>query len=393
MRSPRAGAARLVLAAALALVTTAACGGDEDPEPGASASGSEGESPSPEPSEDEAEASHKPKIVGTIAENLKSPWGLAFLPDGSALVSLRDSGEIKRVTEDGDVTDVGKVPGAVHSGEGGLMGLAIPPDFDSKPRVYAYMTTEEDNRIVRMSYSEDDGLGRPEVVFDGIKKADIHNGGALLFGPDKMLYAGTGDANVEDSGQDDASPNGKILRMTPDGEVPEDNPNPESLAYSKGHRNVQGLAFDKDKRLWASEFGQNEWDELNYIRPGKNYGWPVVEGTDGLDRYANPVRKWNPDEASPSGIAWAGGSVWMASLKGERLWEIGTGSTIVEDDNPITLRPRDWFNEEYGRLRTVVPAPDGTLWLVTNNTDGRGDPKDGDDKILKMELGDIHTDE
>jgi glucose/arabinose dehydrogenase len=398
---------RATLAGALVLGTTAACGGsdEETPSTETSASASAESSPSTSasasasPSQTAAATdTHKPKVLGTVADGLKAPWGITFLPDKSALVSLRNSGEVKRVEADGKVTDAGKVPGVVHAddGEGGLLGLAVGPDFSSKPFVYAYFTSDTDNRVVRMSYEVGKELGKPEVVLDGLAKAKFHNGGGLLFGPDGMLYVGTGDASNPEAGQDDNTLNGKILRMTPDGEAPEDNPTADSLVFSKGHRNVQGLTFDPQKRLWASEFGQDDFDELNQIRAGKNYGWSVVEGTDGLDRYANPVRTWTPDEASPSGIVWAGGSIWLAGLKGERLWEVGASSLLCTpglcvDDNPITTKPRDWLNGEHGRLRNVVLAPDGSLWLLTSNTDGRGDASEGDDKILRVEMGEHNT--
>jgi glucose/arabinose dehydrogenase len=149
--------------------------------------------------------------------------------------------------------------------------------------------------------------------------------------------------------------------------------------WSLGHRNVQGLAWDARGRMWASEFGQNTWDELNRIVPGGNYGWPDVEGRSGDDRFRNPVRQWHTDVASPSGIAVADGSVFMAALRGERLWQIpllasGTG------------KPRALLTNRYGRLRAVALAPDGSLWVLTNNTDGRGSPRPGDDKIVRLTL-------
>ncbi len=259
------------------------------------------------------------------------------------------------------------------------MGLAVGPDFASNPQLYAYFTAGDDNRIARMSYSAT-GLGAPAVLVDGIEKSGIHNGGRLAFGPDGMLYAATGDASDRPNSQDKASLNGKILRMTPDGKPAPGNPF-GTLVWSYGHRNVQGLAFDDDQ-LWASELGQNTQDELNRIEAGRNYGWPEVEGDEGGPEFTRPERVWSTAEASPSGIAIAGGSVWMCALRGERLWQI----PLTGDADEPTGKPVAWFDGEHGRLRTVMVAPDGSLWLITNNTDGRGDEKDGDDRILRITL-------
>ncbi len=320
----------------------------------------------------------RPEVAGTIATGLESPWGLAFLPDGSALVSERDTAKIKRIGDDGAVSTVGTVPGVDHGGEGGLLGIAVGPDFRANPQVYAYFTAADDNRIVRMSYTAG-ALGEPEVLLDGIEKSGIHNGGRLAFGPDGMLYASTGDASDRPSSQDPRGLNGKVLRMTPDGRPAPGNPDAQSVVWSSGHRNVQGLAFDDRRRLWASEFGQNTWDELNLIEAGRNYGWPEAEGDEGGGEFTRPAQVWPTSEASPSGLAFADGSLWMAGLRGQRLWQI-----------PVTAsgsgKPVAWFEGEYGRLRTVALAPDGSLWVITNNTDGRGDVRDGDDRILRITL-------
>ena len=178
--------------------------------------------------------------------------------------------------------------------------------------------------------------------------------------------------------QDKESLGGKILRMTPDGDPAPGNPFPDSTVYSYGHRNVQGLAWDDKQRLFAAEFGQKTWDELNAIKPGDNYGWPEAEGRAGEEGFTDPVAQWRTAEASPSGIAFAEGSVWMAGLRGERLWRIplqGTG---------LVAEPQAFLEGEYGRLRTVVAAPDGGLWLMTSETDTRGTPEKGDDRILEL---------
>ncbi|MFB7052511.1 PQQ-dependent sugar dehydrogenase [Streptomyces vinaceus] len=322
-------------------------------------------------------------VTGEVAKDLESPWGVAPLPGGDLLVASRDKGTISRVAAaTGAVTQIGKVPGVAPGGEGGLLGLALSPSYASDRMVYAYFTTESDNRIARMGYDEqrDPGqqLGAPDTVFRGIPKGMIHNGGRIAFGPDKMLYAGTGETGDTGLAQDKKSLGGKILRMTPDGQPVHGNPEADSVVYSYGHRNVQGLAWDKDKRLWAAEFGQNTWDELNLIEPGANYGWPEAEGKAGKPGLRDPVAVWKTDEASPSGIAWAQGSVWMAGLKGERLWRIPLAGA-----RPVA-EPEAFLTGKYGRLRTVIALGGDRLLLVTSETDGRGSPEAGDDRILTL---------
>lgn len=341
--------------------------------------------PSPDPSrttspeQTEPPAPATPVVAETIATGLTTPWGLAFLPDGSALVSERDTGAIKLVAGGQPPREVGTVPDVVPSSEGGLLGIAVTPTFPDDPYVYAYQSTGTDNQVVRMPY-EDETLGPPEMVLDGIPASFIHDGGRIAFGPDDMLYVSTGDANESSRSQDPDTLAGKILRITADGDPAPDNPTDGSEVWSLGHRNVQGLAWDDDDRLWASEFGSDEWDELNLIEPGENYGWPEVEGRGGGSDYRDPLAQWPTPDASPSGLAYASGSLWMASLNGERLWR------ITPDGSGGVDEPAAFFVGEYGRLRTVAAAPDGSLWLTTSNTDGRGDPDDDDDRILRLDL-------
>ncbi|MFH9423383.1 PQQ-dependent sugar dehydrogenase [Streptomyces sp. NPDC017529] len=376
-----------VLAAA-SLLLAAGCSTGGSP----GASGSSPASPvlsSPGEAQVSASASAPPakgsvKVVSTLATDLATPWGLAPLPGGDLLVSSRDTGTVFRVAaKGGKKTELGTVPGVAPGGEGGLLGLAVAPSFGRDHWVYAYFTTESDNRIARMSYDErkppGQQLGAPDTVLKGIPKGLIHNGGRIAFGPDKMLYAGTGETGDTGLAQDRKSLGGKILRMTPDGEPVHGNPDAGSVVYTYGHRNVQGLAWDAEGRLWAAEFGQNTWDELNLIEPGRNYGWPEVEGKGGDGgRFTAPVAQWGTAEASPSGIAYVRGSVWMAGLRGERLWRIPLAG------REAAAAPQAFLQGEYGRLRTVVAAGDGGLWLVTSNTDGRGDPKKDDDRILRL---------
>ncbi|MFE9032088.1 PQQ-dependent sugar dehydrogenase [Streptomyces iakyrus] len=379
-----------VLAAA-ALLLTAGCssdgpassGTDEGASPSRSAPGSS--APPRQGPGETPPAEGSVKVVRTVAEGLDSPWGLAPLPGGGLLVSSRDDGTIVRVDEKtGKKTELGEVPGVSAAGEGGLLGIALSPDYASDRMVYAYFTSASDNRIVRMIYDErkpsGEQLGAPDTVFRGIPKGFIHNGGRIEFGPDKMLYVGTGESGDTGLSQDKDSVGGKILRLTPEGEPAPGNPFPDSPVYSYGHRNVQGLAWDGKQRLFASEFGQDTWDELNAIKPGDNYGWPEAEGRSDDGGFRNPVDQWTTAEASPSGIAYAEGSVWMAGLRGKRLWRIPLNGTEA------SAEPQAFLEGEYGRLRTVVPAGGDRLWLVTSNTDGRGSPKNGDDRILELRV-------
>jgi glucose/arabinose dehydrogenase len=308
-----------------------------------------------------------------VASGLVIPWSIAFLPSGRALITERDSARILELQSNGELVERKKIADARPTGEGGLLGIAVSPSYDTDGYVYAYYTTETDNRITRFRF--DDSPER--VLLAGIPKASNHDGGRLAFGPDGMLYATTGDAGEKDRAQDGESLAGKILRLNPDGSIPTDNPSSISPMYSKGHRNVQGLAWDEQGRLWASEFGQNTTDELNLIEPGNNYGWPDCEGLCDKDGMTNPSATWPTSDASPSGLAFWKGDLYMAALKGKRLWRI-----------PVTAAgagtPQALFNDTFGRLRAVAATPEGKLWISTSNRDGRGDPKPEDDHIFAI---------
>lgn len=322
-------------------------------------------------------------VAESLAENLVAPWSVVPLGGGGALISERDTGLIREVTPEGAVRDLIAVPDLLSINEAGLLGLALAPESPGAPRMlYAAITTLWDNRIVRLNIDGEPGeltLTLDRVIFGGIPRFTGHNGGRIAFGPDGMLYVTTGDATVPQGAQSLAWLGGKILRLTPDGGVPSDNPFPGSPVYSLGHRNPQGLAWDGRGRMWASEFGQDAFDELNLIEPGGNYGWPEVEGFSDDPRFRNPVAVWTPAEASPSGIAAVGDTVYMAALRGQRLWTID-----IAPDATVS-GTRENFVEQYGRLRDVVVAPDGSLYLLTNNTDGRGEPTPGDDRILRVD--------
>lgn len=318
-----------------------------------------------------------------VMVGLAAPWGLAFLPSGAVLVTLRDRAVVLLLDEGGvrELTGPGAselAGGTVTGGEGGLLGVAVSPDFAFDHLVYLYRTAADGNQVVRAELDSVAGtLGPLTPLLTGIPAAGNHNGGRLAFGPDGMLYVTTGDAADRPASQDPASLAGKILRLAPDGAPAPGNPTGGSPVWSLGHRNVQGIGWDSSGRMFASEFGQNTWDELNQITPGTNYGWPQVEGTGGVPGFADPLVTWPTSEASPSGIAVTDDAVYLAALRGRRLWVVPLTADGVGE-------PRAVLVGELGRLRAAAIGPDGALWLLTNNTDGRGDPREGDDRLVRM---------
>jgi aldose sugar dehydrogenase len=307
-----------------------------------------------------------------IVSDLAAPWGLVPLKDGSFLISERDNRKIIHV-KNGSSSTVRTIDEADPAGEGGLLGLASTPD---EKTVFGYYTAAADNQIVSMSWNGRD-LDSPKIILKGIPKGFIHNGGRMVIGPDGYLYVGTGESGSGRLAQDKDSLGGKILRLRLDGRPAPGNPF-DNEVFSYGHRNVQGLAFDSEGRLWASEFGQQTWDELNLIKKGANYGWPLVEGSGDVKGMTNPKVVWRPSDASPSGLAYWQGELWMAGLRGQRLWEVPLDGTKVDD-------PIAHFKGNYGRLRTVQVSADGkSLLLSSSNTDGRGDPGSDDDRLFRI---------
>ncbi len=326
-------------------------------------------------------------VIGEVKQVTTStdvPWGLVNLPDGSALYTERDTHKITRVTQSGAKNTVGTVSNVSGTdGEGGLLGLEISPTFAQDRWLYVYHTSPSDNRIVRIKY-ENGSLGQSQVLLTGIVRNRYHNGGRLRFGPDGKLYAGVGDGQSRDSAQDINSLNGKILRLNPDGSVPSDNPFPGKYVWSLGHRNIEGLAFDSQGRLWEAELGNSVMDELNLIKKGGNYGWPSCEGTSGSgcgnSAYTKPVRTWGVSSASPGGLTIVNDTLFMSCLRGERLYRMkinGNGT-----DNPVA-----YFQGTYGRLRTVEPNPvTGGLWLTTSNGDKDSTGNNSNTRILNVAL-------
>lgn len=311
-------------------------------------------------------------ILLDVATGIETPWGLARTEDGLLLASERDTGRIVALEEGQAPREVVEVPDVSARGEGGLLGIAVGPET-----LYAYATTDDDNRVLAWDFDGTAVSGQPRVLLSGIPKGTIHNGGRLALGPDGMLWISTGEGGEEELSQDTGSLGGKILRLNPDGSVPGDNPfgNP---VWSYGHRNVQGLAFDDRGRLWATEFGQQRRDELNLIARGGNYGWPLVEGDEegGPDGAVAPQLTWSTSAASPSGLAAHEGRLWMANLRGESLMMIDVSGEKAEQE-------RVWYQGRFGRIRTTLSTPDG-LYVSTSNTDGRGSPERNDDRVMVL---------
>jgi glucose/arabinose dehydrogenase len=328
----------------------------------------------------EGTAQAAPRVTRTLASGLDTPWGIAFLPSGDALVTERDSGWISLVSRGGGVTRVRRLA-TRHVQESGLMGIALHPRFaeaDEFRLVYAYLTTDRDNRVVRMTYLNGT-LGDPEPILTGLVSNEFHNGGGLAFAPDgQHLFVSVGDAGHRDTAQSNVRRTGHILRVTLDGDPAPGNPWGNDN-WTKGHRNVEGLAFAPNGDLWASEFGQDTWDELNHIVRGQNYGWPQSEGADGPGKSWDPLQQFRTDNCSPSGITVLDNRAWLGALHGKCLW-----SVVLY--GPNRGRKTRYFHHQFGRLRAVKAAPDGSLWISTSNRDGRGNPGPTDDRILRVTI-------
>ena len=320
-----------------------------------------------------------------IAENLDTPWAIAFLPTGEILVTERP-GRVRLITKNSlSLTPVLTVPNIVEIGEGGLLGVAISPKFSENHFVYLYYTYKSSgatlyNRIVQMTY-ENSMLSQEKVLIDSIPSSSNHDGGRLKFGPDGDLYATTGDAESPSQAQDKTTLNGKILRMATDGKPALGNPY-GTLVYSYGHRNPQGIAWDSTGNLWATEHGRSGvtagFDELNLIRSGYNYGWPIIQGDQSRTGMEAPASNSGSSITwAPSGVAYSNGSLYFGGLKGQALYEAVLDGTSIKEVKPH-------LQNEFGRIRDVVLGPDAMLYITTSNNDSRGIPVRGDDKIIMI---------
>ncbi len=326
-----------------------------------------------------------------IASNLDVPWALAFLPaspaggpDGSILVTER-AGKIKLI-KDGSVTTVGEIDVETQS-ESGLHGIAVDPLFgqdsplypENKHYIYVYYTYASQNnqtlnRVSRFKFSNNK-ISNEKVLIDQIPAAAIHDGGRIKFGPDKFLYTTTGDAANPSLAQDKNSLAGKILRTTFEGNALPNNP--LGFAYSMGHRNPQGITWDDKGNLWEVEHGQSATDEINLIRAGENYGWPTLRGNQTGDGMIPPAWHSGTDTWAPGGVAYYNGSLFFGGLRGQALFE-----AKLQGDKVVSVEKH--FDGEFGRIRDVVLGPDNMLYITTSNKDGRGNPKEGDDKIIRV---------
>lgn len=323
-------------------------------------------------------------LASLVADELEIPWSLAFLPDGSMIFTERP-GRVRLIdNEEGLLADpLLTIDEVEHTGEGGLLGITIHPDFEENHFIYVYYTYREDDRLFNkvVRYTENDReLAGAEVIIDGIPGGGNHNGGRIAFGPDGMLYVTTGDAGEDFLAQDTGSLAGKILRLTDEGDIPEDNPFQDSPVYTLGHRNPQGLAWDEGGRLWATEHGPLTRDELNIIEAGNNYGWPDITGDDTAGGMESPVIHSGMQTWAPSGAAYLNGSVFFTGLRGQALYE----ASVDTGEGTGDMELQEHFSGEFGRLRDVVTGPDGNLYLLTSNLDGRGRPVSGDDRIIRI---------
>lgn len=306
-----------------------------------------------------------------IAQNLKVPWAIDFLPNNTLIFTQRD-GEVNLLEPGGSET-VGKI-NVTANGESGLLGLAVDPQFSQNKYVYVYYTSSNGNRVSRFVLNGN--LQNETVLLDKIQSNTIHNGGRIKFGPDGLLYITTGDAGNSSSAQDINSLSGKVLRMNKDGSVPVDNPF-KNLVYTYGNRDPQGLAWSPNGTLYESEHGETHNDEINILVPGGNYGWPIYQGNSSASGYISPIVLYANYTLAPSGIAFLNNKLYVAGLRGSQIRQISL------TDNGSSYTGQQALFTQLGRIREVV-YHDGHLYIATSNTDGRGIPQLGDDKIIMI---------
>jgi glucose/arabinose dehydrogenase len=334
--------------------------------------------------------------VEAVAGGLEVVWGLDIAPDGRIFVSERP-GRVRVIEPSGGLLEPPWAELDVWArGEAGLLGLALHPEFSSSRYVFVMYTyrNEAGDTYGRVSRFQDvNGRAGEEVIMlDRIPAANRHCGGALAFGPDGMLYVGTGDATRPELAQDPESLGGKILRLTPEGGIPADNPQPESPVFASGLRNVQGFDWDPvTRRMFATMHGPTgEWarfdrDEVNVIEPGANYGWPRVLGAAGDSRYVDPLLEYSPALAPANAMFYDGpivswqGNLFFATLRGEHLHRV-----VLSDDGVTAAALERLWPDVYGRIRALARGADGHLYFGTSNRDGRGHAREGDDQVFRV---------
>lgn len=325
--------------------------------------------------------------VEVLAIGVPQPWAIAFLPDGSGLVTERKTGDIIEIDKSpsasgpAEPTTVGHVSGIDASGDGGLLGIAVSPKYKTDGTVYVYYTTKTDNRIASMKLGDHQGV--PKVILKGIPRGATDNGGALVFGPDGDLYAATGDAGnakggVKAPSQEVTSLAGKILRMTPAGKPV----GGASLVYARGLHDVEGLAFDGNKHLYAIDASKSA-DNLLLVTKNADFGWPAIGGDVAPQDRPQPIQTFPLSESTCAGIAVIANAVATACPTGKRVWI----SQVTARGGTLGA-PTSTLEDSYGRLRAIAAASDGSFWVGTSNTDGHGKPSDEDDQILRVIVAD-----
>ncbi|MBU2601013.1 MAG: PQQ-dependent sugar dehydrogenase [Actinobacteria bacterium] len=383
----QSGIAAVLLVGAIALAAFAqGCSGSE-PTDSSPDSPSVSETTGPGDAAGEADLT-----VEVVAQSLTVPWEIRFFPDGALLVTERTGRVLRIDAATGAVSELGRLPVA-SEGEGGLLGAALDPGFPTQPYLYVAYTYRDGasgglaNRVSRLTLNGD-AVGEEKVLVDGIPGAGNHNGSRVAFGPEGDLWVTTGDASKAELAQELGSLAGKVLRMDREGRPAAANPFGDSLVYSYGHRNPQGLAWlAGDPDPFVTEHGPNENDEVNHLQAGGNYGWPQVGGTGGGPEFVGAIHAWTPTIAPAGAVFYEADAIrgWRGSLLFVTLKESDLRRLVPTDSSfSAVAEEHILFDERFGRLRSIAVGPDGALYLGTSNRDGRGDENEDDDKILRI---------